>query len=189
MLWLTFLCVSYSCLSFWLSFSLLQKYPGVFLFWLSLLSMVLVFCSCSWLVWFSEAFSVVAFCEKNTSPLHILHRVFPLLYFPRSIKTTLQKMSSCTILPKCVWDNIAQENYLYNVDPERTDIALQKSNLGNVVLNLPGPTLYKAIACAMLSRSLQSSHFWLNMSGTTLYRTNYLYNVGPELIVITGSNL
>ena len=94
MFWLTFLCVSYSCLSFWLSFSLLQKYPGVFLFWLSLLSMVFVFCSCSWLVWFSEAFSVVAFCEKNTSPLHILHRVFPLLYFPRSIKTTLQKMSS-----------------------------------------------------------------------------------------------
>ena len=47
MFWLTFLCVSYSCLSFWLSFSLLQKYPGVFLFWLSLLSMVFVFCSCS----------------------------------------------------------------------------------------------------------------------------------------------
>ena len=38
---LTFLDVSSSCLSFWLSFSLLQKHPEVFLFWLSLLSMVL----------------------------------------------------------------------------------------------------------------------------------------------------
>ena len=109
--------------------------------------------------------------------------------FPGVLRQRCRKCLPCTILSKYVWDNIAQENYLYNVDPERTDIALQKSNPGNVVLNLPGPTLYKAIICAMLSHSPQSSQFWLNMSETTLYRINYLYNVGPELIAITGSNL
>ena len=43
---LAFLDISYSCSPFWLSFSLLQKHPGVFLLSLSLLSMVFVFCSC-----------------------------------------------------------------------------------------------------------------------------------------------
>ena len=64
---LTFLDISSSCLSFWLSFSLFQKHPGVFLFWLFLLSMVFGFCSWSWLVWFSGDFPVAVVCEKNIS--------------------------------------------------------------------------------------------------------------------------
>ena len=33
-----------------------------------------------------------------------------------------------------VWDNIAQENYLCNIIPERTDMFLQVNNLRNVDL-------------------------------------------------------
>ena len=43
---LAFLDISSSYLFFWLSSSLLQKHPGVFLFRPSLFSMVFVFCSC-----------------------------------------------------------------------------------------------------------------------------------------------
>ena len=53
------------------------------------------------------------------------------------------------MLSKYIWDNIAWENYLYNVNLEHKDIDLQKNNLSNVVLNLPGPTLYKAFTWAM----------------------------------------
>ena len=38
------------------------------------------------------------------------------------------------MLPKYVWDNIAQENYLYNVGPERTDILSQENRLFQICL-------------------------------------------------------
>ena len=60
---LTFLDV---LLFFCFCFSLLQKYPGVFLFWLSLFSIVFVFCNCLYLVWFSGVASVAAFWAKST---------------------------------------------------------------------------------------------------------------------------
>ena len=47
---------------------------------------------------------------------------------PRSIKTSLKKVFSCPI-SKYIWGNIAQEHYLYNVNPKRTDIVLQENNL------------------------------------------------------------
>ena len=62
---LVFLHISSSCLSFWIFFSLLQKQSGVFLFWLSLLWMVFVFCSCLELVWLSWVFSAAAFFKRN----------------------------------------------------------------------------------------------------------------------------
>ena len=37
------------------------------------------------------------------------------------------------MLSKYVWDNIAQENYLCDIGPERTDVFLQENNLRNVV--------------------------------------------------------
>ena len=43
---LIFLGISSFCLPFWLSFSLLQKHSGVFLFWFSLLLMDFMFFSC-----------------------------------------------------------------------------------------------------------------------------------------------
>ena len=33
------------------------------------------------------------------------------------------------MLPKSVWDNIPQENYLCNIDPKHTVIFLQENNL------------------------------------------------------------
>ena len=102
---------------------------------------------------------------------------------PRSIKTSWQKSFSCAI-SKYIWGSIAQENYLRNVSPERSDIVLQENNLRNVVLNLPEPTLYKAITCAMLANSPQSSQCCRNTSDTTLCRTNYLCNVSKEPTVI-----
>ena len=99
---------------------------------------------------------------------------------PRGIKTTLQKIFSCPILLKYIWDNIAQENYLCNVCPEGTEIDLQENNLCNVVLHLTRPTLHKIVICAMLGLSPQSSQCCLNTSETMLYRTNCLGNVDPE---------
>ena len=71
-----------------------------------------------------------------------------------------------------------------NANPERTNIVLQESNLRNVVLNLPGPTLCKAVTCAMLADSPQSSQCCLSTSDTTFCGTNCLYNVSQERTVI-----
>ena len=60
---------------------------------------------------------------------------------------------SCAMLSKYVWEKIACENNLCNVDTERTDIALRENNLPNVVLDLPWPILYKAVTCASLAYS------------------------------------
>ena len=68
-----------------------------------------------------------------------------------------------------------------NINPERTGIILQENNLCNIFLNLPGSTMYKAIACAMLTYSPQSSQCCLNTSKTMLYETKYLCNVDPWL--------
>ena len=38
------------------------------------------------------------------------------------------------MLSKYVWENIAEENYLYNVGTERTAIILKENNLHNFVL-------------------------------------------------------
>ena len=38
------------------------------------------------------------------------------------------------MLPKYVWDNIAQENYLCIVGPERTDILSQQNRLFQICL-------------------------------------------------------
>ena len=38
------------------------------------------------------------------------------------------------MLSKYVWDNIAQENYLRNVDPEHTDILSQENRLFEIYL-------------------------------------------------------
>ena len=82
---------------------------------------------------------------------------------PRVIKTSLQRIIFCGI-SKYNWGNITQEKYLCNVNPKHTNIVLQVSNLCTVVLNLPGPTLYKAITCAVLADSSQSSQCWLDTS-------------------------
>ena len=95
----------------------------------------------------------------------------------------MQKIFSCKIF-KYIWGNTAQENYLCNVNPECTNIVLQEINLRNVILNLPGPTLYEAITCAMLADSSQSSQCCLNTSHTTFCGTNYLCNVNQEHTVI-----
>ena len=79
-----------------------------------------------------------------------LHRVFTCARFtPGVLRHHCRRFFSCAMLSKYIWDNIAWENYLYNVNLERKDIDLQKNNLSNVVLNLPGPTLYKAFTWAM----------------------------------------
>ena len=110
-----------------------------------------------------------------------LHKVSPLQYCSRSIKTTLYWIFSWAALPKYVWDNSAQENYLWNVGPERTVIFSQEDNLHNVVLTCLGqyckdpqstnnftqannlqfcldlsePTLHKEVTCAMLVHGWQ----------------------------------
>ena len=110
-----------------------------------------------------------------------LHKVSPLQYCSRSIKTTLYRIFSWAALPKYVWDNSAQENYLWNVGPERTVIFSQEDNLHNVVLTCLGqyckdpqstnnftqannlqfcldlsePTLHKEVTCAMLVHGWQ----------------------------------
>ena len=37
------------------------------------------------------------------------------------------------MLSKYVWDNIAQENYLYNVSSEHTDILLQENRVFQIL--------------------------------------------------------
>ena len=43
--------------------------------------------------------------------------------------TTLHKNIVYSILSECVWDNIVQENYLYSIGPEQTDMFLHKNQL------------------------------------------------------------
>ena len=95
-----------------------------------------------------------------------------------STKTSLQKIFPCAI-SKYICGNIARENYLCSVNPDRTDIVLQENNLRNRNRNL-----YKAINCAMLANSPQSSQCCLDVSETTLCGTHYLRNVSQQCTVI-----
>ena len=86
------------------------------------------------------------------------------------------------MLSKYVWDNIAQENYLCNIGPERTDVFLQENNLRNVVAlfclgqhctkQLPTPCRQ----CWLIVDSLVNI-FQIRWDNTA--QENY-YNVGPE---------
>ena len=105
-----------------------------------------------------------------------LHWIFSCAMLPGASGTILHRVFPGAMLSRCVWDNIALENYLSKfVNPEHTDIVLQQNNLHNVVLNLPGPTLYKAITCAMLSKvhkqlcTGNNLQFCLDLSGPTFY--------------------
>ena len=102
---------------------------------------------------------------------------------PRVIKTSLQRIIFCGI-SKHNWGNITQEKYLCNVNPKHTNIVLQVSNLCTVVLNLPGPTLYKAITCAVLADSSQSSQCWLDNVWQSVLWNSYLCNISQEHTVI-----
>ena len=62
---LTLLDISSSHFSFWLSLTLLNTHLGLLLFWFSLLSIVLVFCSYLELIWFLGVFIEAVFCKKN----------------------------------------------------------------------------------------------------------------------------
>ena len=48
--------------------------------------------------------------------------------------TTLYRSIAWLVLSKYVWENIAEENYMCNIDPERTVLILQGNGLYNVVL-------------------------------------------------------
>ena len=54
-------------------------------------------------------------------------------------------------MPKYIWDNIVQKNYLCNIGPERSDMFLQENNLRNVVLVC-------LIICAMETMFAHSPH-------------------------------
>ena len=79
----------------------------------------------------------------------------------------------CKGLPKYVWDNTTQENYLCNVRPEQTDTVLSVNSRCNVVstmlgqhcirilssqycLNTSKARLHKKTTCAMLAESAQT---------------------------------
>ena len=60
------------------------------------------------------------------------------------------------MLSKYVWENIAQENYHYNVDQQPTNKFAQENNL-LCCLDLCGPTLCKDFICIMLTHGEQAT--------------------------------
>ena len=82
------------------------------------------------------------------------------------------------MLSKYVWENIAQENYLCNVDPERSDTLWQENNLYNVVLIC----LYQhwtrklPVQCWSKAQEQLCNFVWANIA-----QGNHLCNVCPWL--------
>ena len=82
------------------------------------------------------------------------------------------------MLSKHVWDNIAQEYYLCNVDPERSDMLWQENNLYNVVLIC----LYQhwtrklPVQCWSKAQEQLCNFVWANIA-----QGNHLFNVCPWL--------
>ena len=82
------------------------------------------------------------------------------------------------MLSKYVWENIAQENYLCNVDPERSDTLWQENDLYNVVLIC----LYQhwtrklPVQCWSKAQEQLCNFVWANIA-----QGNHLCNVCPWL--------
>ena len=101
------------------------------------------------------------------------------------------------MLPKYVWENIAQENYLCNIDPERSDTLSQENNLYNVVLIClcRHCTRKLTVQCWSKAQAQLCNFVWANIAqGNHLcnvcpwltdnfYEENNLYNVASTMLV------
>ena len=87
-------------------------------------------------------------CCPNLSE-STLHKEITCTMLAQSAQTYFRRKKTYTILSRSACANIAQENYLCNVDPQPMNNLAQENNL-KCCLDLCGPTLRKEVICAML---------------------------------------